>query len=238
MKRARFVVLLLLLSLVLLAGCTLTGVSGSGDIVTREEDFSDFDEIRASYSFDVEINQGEDYRVVIRIDDNLEQYLDVGVSGGRLRLGMESGRNYSNATLEATVTMPELTEVDLSGASDARVAGFQSRRPFNAGLSGSSTLRGEIESGDIRLDLSGSSDVNLTGSGDNLDVDASGSSEIDLADYPVENADLNLSGSSDVTVNVSGRLDVNASGASNVYYVGNPSLGTIDTSGSSSVEER
>ncbi len=69
-------------------------------------------------------------------------------------------------------------------------------------------------------------------------MDASGSSDVDLSDFPVADAGIDASGASTVTVNPSGRLDVEASGASNVYYLGEPSLGTIDTSGASSVEPK
>jgi hypothetical protein len=105
-------------------------------------------------------------------------------------------------------------------------------------LSGSSSLRGDIEAGGTSFDLSGSSDANLTGSGGNLTLDASGSSDVDLSDFPVADAEIDASGASTVTVNASGRLDVEASGASDVYYLGDPSMGTIDTSGASSVEPK
>jgi len=52
----------------------------------------------------------------------------------------------------------------------------------------------------------------------------------------VGDADVEASGASTVTVNASERLDANASGASHIKYLGNPSLGTVDTSGGSSVE--
>ena len=99
-------------------------------------------------------------------------------------------------------------------------------------------MHGDIEAGDASFDLSGSSDATLTGSGQDVTIDVSGASKIDLAEFPVADAKVDASGASQVTVNPSGRLDVNASGASHVYYLGSPSLGTIDTSGSSTVERK
>jgi hypothetical protein len=64
------------------------------------------------------------------------------------------------------------------------------------------------------------------------------SSDVNLTDFPVADADVNVSGSSEATVNPSGRLDVDASGASNVYYLDSPTFGVIDTSGSSTVNPR
>ncbi len=64
----------------------------------------------------------------------------------------------------------------------------------------------------------------------------SGGGQIDLGDFSVGDADVEMSGGGRATVNPSGRLDVDASGGSHVFYVGNPTLGNIDTSGGSSVE--
>jgi hypothetical protein len=54
----------------------------------------------------------------------------------------------------------------------------------------------------------------------------------------VADADVEASGASKATVNPSGRLDADASGASSIYYLGSPTLGKIDTSGSSTVKPK
>jgi hypothetical protein len=68
--------------------------------------------------------------------------------------------------------------------------------------------------------------------------EAAGSSDVNLTDFPVVDASVKAGGKSQVTVNVSGRLDVDASNGANVYYLGDPTLGTIDTSGSATVEPK
>jgi hypothetical protein len=208
-------------------------------VVTQEEAISDFDKVDISHSFEVDIKQGEEFSVVIRVDDNLVEQLQVEKFGSTLKIGLKPGVSMvSNATLEAEITMPELTGLDLSGASNATISGFKSTKNLTVDLSGASSLRGDIEAGDTSFDLSGSSNANLIGSGGNLTLDASGSSDVDLSDFPVADAEIDASGASTVTVNASGRLDVDASGASDVYYLGNPSMGTIDTSGASSIEPK
>jgi DNA/RNA endonuclease YhcR with UshA esterase domain len=69
-------------------------------------------------------------------------------------------------------------------------------------------------------------------------LDASGSSNVDLSEYQVSDANLDVSGASSVTVNPGGTLNVIASGASEVFYLGEPTLGKVDSSGSSNVEAR
>ncbi len=221
----------------LLAGCTVAMgdwemVSGSGDVVTREMEFAGFDRIVASHAFNVEIRQGDSFRVVIRIDDNLEQYLQVHKQGRALRIGLQPDISIQGrVTLEAEITMPELTGLDVSGASSVTIAGFESAEAFEAELSGASTLRGSIQSGDARMDISGASYVDLTGSVGDLTLDISGASTADLGGFSVNDADVEASGASKVTVKAGGRLDADASGASKVYYLGNPTMGRVETSG-------
>ena len=183
----------------LMAGCgSLSSLTGSGNVVTQEEAITGFDKLDISQGFQVEVKQGDTYSVIIRVDDNFAEYLQVGKEDTTLKIGLEHDRNYSNATLQAEVTMPEL----------------------------------------VGLDLSGGSRVTASGSGEDIAIDASGGSGVNLAYSPVMNANVDASGGSQVTVNVSGTLNVDASGGSQVSYMGNPTLGVVDTSGGAQVQQK
>jgi hypothetical protein len=229
-----------LLATILLIGCAQVTITGSGNVVTQEEAISGFDKVDISQSFSVDITQGENFRVVIRVDDNLVEHLNVVKQGSTLKIGLDPNRSYTitNATMEAEVTMPELIGLELSGNSDATVSGFESNKALVVDLSGNSGLLGDIQAGDSRFDVSGNSSVTVTGSAGNVTVDASGSSEVDLTDFPASDGTVNASGASTVTVNLSGRLDADASGSSDIYYLGDPDLGNIETSGSSTIQSK
>jgi len=211
--------------------------AGSGNVVTIDEAYSDFEALDISHAFIVEVVQGDTYRVVIRVDDNFVDDLEIVQQGAILSIGLkpEFRGGITNATLEAEVTMPDLSGIELSGASQATLRGFSSNESFSGQLSGASQLRGEIEAGDTDLEVSGAGQVELSGQGDNLTINASGGSSVDLADYPVKDASIHASGASNVIVNASGTLNASASGASNVNYLGDPTLGSIDITGASSV---
>ncbi len=146
MKRSTLLIVILIVLAGLSAGCGLQEliVSGSGDVVTQEEEFSGFNEVSASHNFDVNIEQGDSYKVVIRIDDNLLDDLEIAKRGDQLEIGFKRNIVTRNATMEADITMPKLRGVDLSGASDAHITGFDSNDDFNADLSGACTLSGDI----------------------------------------------------------------------------------------------
>lgn len=210
----------------------------SGNVVTEEFSITGFDQVEVSHAFTADIRQGGEFSVIIDIDESLIEYLQVVKEGSTLKIGLEPDRRYviTDAARRAEVTMPDLTGLDLSGASRATISGFKSSAALTVGVSGASGLRGDIECADARFDISGASDLTLRGSAEDVIIDASGASRVDLSGFPVADASVEASGASRVTVNASGRLDVDASGASHVTYLGRPSLGTIDTSGASSVE--
>ena len=217
MKRTMTVVLVVLVAL--LAGCTQGSITGSGKIVTREETFTGFDKLDVSHGFKVDVRQAEDFSVVIRVDDNVEKYLEVAKKGSTLQIGLKPNLSLGNRTLEAEITMPELTGLEMSGGTRCTVTGFESTKALD-------------------LDLSGGSHATLSGSAGDVTIDASGGSDADLAAFSVVDANVEASGGSEVTVNASGRLDADASGGSRVYYLGSPTLGTIDESGGSSVRRK
>ena len=225
---------------ILLVGCAQVTLTGSGNVVTQEEAITGFDKVDISNSFSVDISQGEAFSVVIHIDDNLVDRLNVVKQGSTLKIGLEPMQSFTifDATMEAEVTMPELVGLDLSGNSDAQLSGFESSSSLVVDLSGNSALRGDIQAGDTSFDVSGNSSAALSGSAGDVSVSASGSSDVDLADFPASNGSVDASGASTVTVNLGGRLDADASGSSDIYYLGDPELGRIDTSGSSTIQPK
>ena len=119
----------------------------------------------------------------------------------------------------------------------APVERFRTPEDFEFDLSGASEVTGNIAiSGDAQFNLSGASRVELEGSANDVIIRASGASNLKLADFSVHNADVSLSGASDATVNLDGRLDADLSGASNLSYIGEPTMGDIDISGGSELE--
>ncbi|MGH2619225.1 MAG: head GIN domain-containing protein [Anaerolineales bacterium] len=219
---------------------SFSAVSGSGEIVTVTKDFIDFDRVEIGSAFDATVQQGDTFAIVIRIDDNLEEYLRVNQVGQTLELGLEPDRVFGlgSTTLEAEITMPTLSGVETSGASQITLAGFESSQSLRVVASGASSVAGEIQAGDTSMKASGASSISLAGGAANLALEVSGASSVDLEAFPVADLHAELSGASSAVVNVSGTLDVEASGASELSYLGNPTLGSVNTSGASSVIEK
>ena len=213
---------------------------GSGRIVTEEFDIRGFSKLEVSHAFQVEVVRSSSYRVVIRVDDNLQEHLQVEKKRDTLVVGLKPSRSYNlrNTTLEAEIQLPELEMIDASGASEVRISGFSSSKDFQVNLSGASYLEGDVTAREVFIEVSGASRARLQGKAEILHVDASGASNLDLEDFPVEDADIELSGASEAAVVLNGTLDIDASGASRLYFGGSPTMGRVDLSGASSIKRR
>jgi len=234
-------------------------VTGSGKLASWDFDYRDFTKIEAGYAFDVEITEADSYLVRITADDNLYEHLDISKSGDTLYIRLKPNYNYMNITRKATINLPDLESLGLSGASEAKVgSGFSSSHAVdfdlsgasnadignmkagntNFQLSGASKASGSVEMADGRFNLSGASSLELDGVASDITIGASGASHVRLSDFSVVDAEVNLSGASDATVNASGRLDGDLSGASKLNYIGNPTLGSISASGGSTISQK
>jgi hypothetical protein len=105
-------------------------------------------------------------------------------------------------------------------------------------MSGGSRLEGDIVCGDIGFGLSGGSIVYLSGSGNNLMARSSGGSKLIMDDFPINDADINISGGGSANLDISGRIDSDLSGGSLIEYTGEPEMGNINLSGGSAIQKR
>ena len=239
------VITLALVTLATLAGCQTPGpaplgqrVVGSGHIVTKIYDPTDFDRVEVENDFTVEVSQSTNYRVFISADDNLFDFIRANKEGRTLRIALDPDRIYHNVTVEARIGMPSLSGLKLANRVQATIGGFKSARTFDVDVSGHSRLGGRVEARDTAIRLSGASVVTLDGSGTRLRVDGTEGSQANLEGYRVEDASIHLSGRATATVNASDDLDADLSDGSTLIYVGNPSLGRVSTTGGSSLSRK
>jgi hypothetical protein len=235
---AAVVVAVAVISTVLILEGWPGGLVGSGNLEIETYAFTDFNKVEISSAFEFEIEQSSSYSIEITADDNIMEYVRVSQDGQTLKIGLRPATWIGPATLKASVTMPELSGLDVSGASRGTVSNFSSTEDLDIVVSGASRVTGDIVAGNVDFDISGASTVQLEGSADDMVADVSGASSLHLDDFTVNNADVDFSGASSGTVNLDGRLDADVSGASRLWYIGEPTMGNIDTSGASTVSKK
>ena len=165
-----------------------TPVNAENNLRTEEMQFSDFTAVAVGWAFNVIITQSSSYSVIITADEKLFDDIQVTKTGDTLKIGLKSGlfmgsrlKSLLSKVRRAEITMPDLHELDLSGAARGVVKGFTSSHKFDLDLSGASSLEmDDMSVGDIEVGLSGASRLNAKGIAKNLLMTASGASHSDL----------------------------------------------------------
>lgn len=203
----------------LLVACgDITGIKGSGTAKTETRSVSGFKEVKARGAINLDISIGPEYSLTIEADDNLLEHIQTDVSGGALVIESRNERINPKTKINVKVTMPELVDLEISGASTGKASGVKTDK--------------------LGLEISGASKVTIDGEVRELNATASGASSINAEGLKTENADADSSGASSITVNATGDLKANASGASSVTYVGDPKSLKQNSSGASSVKKK
>jgi RNA polymerase sigma factor (sigma-70 family) len=212
-------------------------IQGSGKAITREMDLKGFTAVEVSSVFRVEIARAGSFRTAITADDNIFPYIKVTKEGSALRLSLDSrNKSISVTTLKATIAMPALERVELSGSSQVTIQGFASGKGFQAKVTSASNLNGEIRAGRVDLELASAGKATLKGAAKEARISASGASSLSLGEMTLERADVTLAAASSATLNVTKKLDYRLSGASRLEYRGNPAIGIQKVSDASVVK--
>ena len=208
------------------------------ELITEEMEYSDFTAVDVSSAFQVEITHSSSYSVIITAEEKIFDKINVTKTGNTLVISIEPNL-VPTSVLKAEITMPNLVKLVLSGACKGTIEGFSSSDTFIAELSGASHLEMQDTTvGNVQIELTGASTLIAEGSGNGLFSNVEGASSLDLTTFPVVNGDLMVSGASQVTVNLDGTLNATVSGASTLYYIGEPTLGNMYTYGDSTINKK
>src|SRR5690606_41825773 len=209
----------------LLSACNFninTGENGNGNIVTQERNVTeDFTEVRGSAGLDVYLTQGDENKIVVEADENLQQYIEANIEDGRLHITSSENIGRSKAK-KVYVTFKNINTVEASSGAD--VTGNSVIKSENISLKSSSgaQLNVEIFAKNLTAKTSSGSNLVISGKASSLKADASSGSELNAKELLVINCNAEASSGAEVTVNVKDNLETNVSSGGEVNYYGNP----------------
>lgn len=232
------ILLLLTLSLSLaLYGCTKAGsaLNGSGKIIDQDVKIDGFDSLNVKGAFVLDLIQGDSFKVTLSTDDNLFNRIRVVVERKTLKLSIEAPASFFPTSLKATITMPSLIAVNLSGGAKTSISGFQSANNFSLFLEDTSSINGSIIADNIDIHLSDSSVAILQGEAEGLVLMSSGNSKLDLGKFTFNRAQIKLQNGAEAILDVIGAFNVTLNDTSRLYYSGNPIFTNTSISGQSTM---
>lgn len=214
-----------------------TSICASVHAEVERRDLSGFTGVDASSGINVDIRIGEQFLVEVDADENIDD-IETEVRNGTLHVRVESDAwdwGDWQDDHHVTIVMPVLTELEASGGSDIRVLGTVTGPEFEINASGGVDIEVDVAVDRLEIEVSGGADVEVSGTANIAIVRTSGGSDVDARELTAVHADLRASGGSDLSISVSGTIDVRASGGADIDYYGDPEVLDEDESGSADI---
>ena len=220
-----------------------------------------YTELQVEDAFDVTVSD-DATQITITAGENVMPNVVVEIVDNTLKIYLKGW--HINRGADMTVILPynpDLTSVDLSGASEFHSEyGLEGQKvevelsgaadfycdvvadEIDMEASGASSINGNVTATDLDLELSGASNATLMGQVNKLDIELSGASDIKKTveggryGLVCDQCEGSMSGSCNAYIHCDGRICVDLSGASTLHYTGDGiSSGCSTTSGGSTI---
>lgn len=211
-------------------------IKGNGKTINKTRNVGSFDGVGVSGSFDVILVAGDEGKLDITVEENLEQYLITEVKGGDLKIKWKSGTNIRTSSKTViTVHFKNINSLAMSGSGDIVGKDKIKGNSLDVAVAGSGDITVEMNVERLETAISGSGDIKLSGSATDFEAAVSGSGDVDASDLQTEKAELKISGSGSIGVSVEKEIVARVSGSGNIKYKGKPRIEDIKVSGSGKV---
>ncbi|WP_187263284.1 GIN domain-containing protein [Pontibacter beigongshangensis] len=198
----------------------------------------DFDKIKISGNYHLQIKQGSDYDVQIHAEE--EDLEKLTVTNSRRELVIEPRQKYFNIFEDSDpvlilITVPDLRRLELSGALKADIGRLEVNT-LDLAIAGATKSLIHLQANRVNLDISGASSTTLTGQANRLHLDLSGASKLNAASCKAGQIDIEASGASKAEIHANRHLKAEASGGSSITYSGTPGYLSTDVSGAGKIK--
>lgn len=212
----------------------ITGIKGSGNVVSEERNVSGFDKVAINAGMNLYLEQGTKEYLKIEAEDNIIRNISTEVKNGKLVIKYENlvGGISAGEPVNIYLTVIDLKELDASSGAviDSKEIKADSLKiDISSGASGEMILI--ANSADVSL--SSGSTLKLSGTVQSQKVNLSSGVEYRAPDLVSKNAEIDVSSGASAKVSVSENLNVNISSGGSVEYSGTPAIVSSISSGGS-----
>jgi hypothetical protein len=207
----------------------------SGETTTEVRDLWGFTQIDMGGSADLLVTEGASFDIEVTTDSALQEYVTTEVVGNTLRIEQHYSIIGASPSVSVSVTVPDLTRLDVSGASEATVRSVTAES-LDIGISGAGDIDLAADAQQLTITVSGAGTVTAHGTVESGSITVSGAGGIDGEDMTIADATVSVAGAGSVKVRVRQTLDADVSGAGNLVYYGDPMV-TQDISGAGSISQ-
>lgn len=187
---------------------------------TKEFDVRDFRKVEVGGAYAIDLRQGD--RFMMSVDGDRDDVEEIAVSvdgGGTLLVKKKNDTNLFNVDdqrIGLRITMPLLSDINLSGASKARISGFRNLDRLYAELSGAVEAEFDIRADRLELEATGAAKTTLKGRARSAKITLTGACKLDATDMEMDEADVRAIGASRAEMGKVKRLNKTSIGASKI----------------------
>jgi len=186
--------------------------------------YTDFNSLSVSGYFDVIISQSNEYKLQIKTDDFLNQYVKVFQDSNSIWIDLH---NVENISLDGHkgkiyVSAPDFKNLDFEGLIHTECETPLKTQNLDLLISGLARVELDLDIQNLNIDIEGGSHLILDGKADSMKIDMEGAAIVESFDLESNDVRIEIEGlgKADVQVNNSLRVDIDGIGV--VNYKGNP----------------
>lgn len=205
----------------------------------------DFSGLELSGIVEVNLVKSDSYKVEITLPNVLQEYLQVYVNHGILKIGWNKNipanlqKELGNWTCKAEIAMPKLRKLEMSGATSLKCDDTfdLGREEISLDLSGASKIKSlNVNAEKLDAEISGACSYKLTGNFNEAELDLSGAASGSFK-INADKAEVDVSGAAKTNMDGNfGKIEVDASGACILNLNGKVGKLEVDASGASNVK--
>lgn len=205
------------LAAMLAAVCT-----GYAQKIVSTNNLSDFNKIELTGRLQVELLHADEAGVEVTLHNAEENKLDWGINNGVLSVRLKPGGG-QDVSADVKIVYENLAALKISGASVAVTNTIESPM-LDLNVSGGATVKADVATSDLKVNVSGNSVLDLTGSTKYFNLTANTKSTVDSRSMKAEDVTVKAANAASVYVFSSERIDINSTTTASVFYKGNPGI--------------
>ncbi len=198
-------------------------IKASAEVKSVIRDLKGFNSIVAQGYFNLILLQGQEEGVKIETNENIIELFQTRVEDKVLYIDMVSEVRKIKE-LNVYVSFKDLSAITLLNQVTLTTQALIHLTDINIHISGISSVNMEVYASALSFEVCDGAFVNLKGYSDNLNVQMHDETEFNSYELQALNVKVKASGLSDVMVNAQKTISVFVTGASNVYYTGEPKI--------------
>lgn len=211
-------------------------VKGNGKTINKTRNVGSFDGVGVSGSFDVILVAGNEGKLELSVEENLEPYLITEVKDGNLKIGWKKGVNVrTSKNTIVTVHFKNINSLAMSGSGDITSKDVIKGNSLKMAVAGSGDIKIDMDVQMAKSAISGSGDIKLSGKATEFEAAVSGSGDVEAYDLKTEKAELKVAGSGSIGISVEKEIVARVSGSGDIKYKGQPRIEDIKVSGSGKI---